>query len=155
LRIGHDPGRGVIVDSSRASALASTLDQLKRDLIADGWDVPNLDFAHPEYYTVPRHVDYPDPPSRPGSDFYRVNNYNNVLATGSRIHNWLNPDPAVANVALLIGHVPVPHFRLSDGQSGAIRRSSLSDGHLRRMRSRFDGLWSVYAAIEYQNRDCW
>jgi hypothetical protein len=109
----------VVVDGTKASALIAALDQLKRDLIADGWEVPNLDFAHPDYYTVPRHVDYPDPPARPGSDYYRVNNYVNVLATGTLIHNWVSPDPTVANVALLIGHVPVPYsgYQNTDGHS--------------------------------------
>lgn len=107
----------VIVDGTLAPALTPTLQQLKRDLVADGWDVPNLDFDAPTQFTVPRHVDYPDPPEVPGPYYYRDNNYGNVLFTKSKIRSWLQP--GVPNVALLIGHVPVPYsgYGRTDGHN--------------------------------------
>lgn len=111
-----DRGRAiVVVETNLATALVSTLDQLRRDLVADGWDVPNLmNLAATANYTAPRHVDYPDQ-GDPGRYFYRDSNYNNVVATKALIR--ANVRNGVPNVALLIGHVPVPYsgYQATDG----------------------------------------
>jgi len=114
----------VIVDSTLAPSLTATLDQLRRTCSRTAGMFPIWRIcSNTVNFVVPRHVDYPDPPSRPDRYYYLNNNSANVQYTGGLIQDWINP--TVPNIAVLIGHVPVPYtgYAREDGLRAVLFRT--------------------------------
>jgi hypothetical protein len=85
----------LVVDSTIASAVSTSLDTLKSDLVGDGWKVIRTD--------VPRH-----------DDNTWANNPPAIASIKSFIQNTYNADPVNTKAVFLIGHVPVPYMGCSE-----------------------------------------
>jgi hypothetical protein len=85
----------LLVDQTLSSQISSSVDQLTRDLVGDGWSFVR--------YDVPRHVD-----DYSSSTSFRTNanNINNVIKP--LIRGAYQTDPTT-KIVFLIGHVPIPY----------------------------------------------
>jgi hypothetical protein len=114
----EDRGRVLlVVDETMASSLSAKLDQLKRNLIGDGWRVQRID--------VPR-VDVPRTNNNPDPAAYK----NAINSVKAQIVTIYNQNPVTLKAILLIGHVPVPYSGFRN-----------ADGHLQQGGSDHDGAW--------------
>lgn len=92
----EDRGRVILlVDKTLANSMTTSLEQLRQDLIGDGWKVIRHD--------VPRHIDdYSSPTS------FRTNAYNATNIIKPLIRAAVTSDPSTKAI-LIIGHVTIPY----------------------------------------------